>query len=282
MVVGPRHGCWATDRCPAGFAKSRSAARNRPVPWTDARTGHCGGRTPGSGRSKSEHNFSTTGCVDYNPVLGMLSHALGWPSRAPSPARASVSQPPEPKPPTFSHDLTLKSVFAEPDVAADLIAFLVQYRCPELRGWAPVQVVAGSSVTTDPKAPPHQSEGHRDLVWLLARGDRSRERMLLHLEFQSQHDRDMSGRMFAYALATPPACATWRICGLVVNTGLRPLDRGGCRCSVWRGRTGTGSGRACCWTSTPFGCRVCREGSIRCRWAIWCRASWPWRGCRPR
>ena len=135
-----------------------------------------------------------------------------------------MSQPPEPTSPTFSHDLTLKSVFAEPDVAADLIAFLVQYRCPELRGWAPVQVVAGSSVTTDPKAPPHQSEGHRDLVWLLARGDRSRARMLLHLEFQSQHDRDMSGRMFAYALATTPSLRDLEICGLVVNTGPRPLD----------------------------------------------------------
>ena len=55
-----------------------------------------------------------------------------------------MSQPPEPTPPTFSHDLTLKSIFAEPDVVADLIVFLVQYRCPELRGWVPVQRVAGS------------------------------------------------------------------------------------------------------------------------------------------
>ena len=140
------------------------------------------------------------------------------------PARATVSQPPEPTPPTFSHDLTLKSVFAEPDTAADLIAFLVQYRCPELRGWMPVQVVAGSSVTTDPETPPHQSEGHRDLVWLLEQGDRPAERMLLHLEFQSQRDRDMSGRMFGYALETTPSLRDLEICGLVVNTGLRPLD----------------------------------------------------------
>ena len=135
-----------------------------------------------------------------------------------------MSQPPEPTPPTFSHDLTLKSVFAEPDTAADLIAFLVQYRCPELQGWMPVQVVAGSSVTTDPETPPHQSEGHRDLVWLLEQGDRPAERMLLHLEFQSQRDRDMSGRMFGYALETTPSLRDLEICGLVVNTGLRPLD----------------------------------------------------------
>ena len=86
----------------------------------------------------------------------------------------------------------------------------------------PVRVVAGSAVTTDPATPPHQSEGHRDLVWLLAAGDRSGE-LLLHLEFQSQRDGGMSGRMFDYALGMSPSLRDLEICGLGVNTGLRPL-----------------------------------------------------------
>ena len=135
-----------------------------------------------------------------------------------------MSQPPEPTPPTFSYDLTLKSIFAEPDVARALIAFLAQRLCPELQGWVPVRVVAGSAVTTDPDEPPHQSEGHRDLVWLLVHDDQSEEEMLLHLEFQSQRDRGMSGRMFAYALEMSPSLRGLEICGLVVNTGLRPFD----------------------------------------------------------
>lgn len=134
-----------------------------------------------------------------------------------------MSQPPEPTPPTFSHDLTLKSIFAEPDVAADLIAFLAEGACPELRGWVPVRMMAGSAVTTNPDEPPHQSEGHRDLVWLLAYGDGSEEQ-LLHLEFQSQRDRGMSRRMFDYALKMSPSLRGLEICGLVVNTGLRPFD----------------------------------------------------------
>ena len=48
--------------------------------------------------------------------------------------------------------------------------------------------------------------------------------MLLHLEFQSQRDRDMSGRMFAYALKTTPSLRDLEICGLVVNTGPRPFE----------------------------------------------------------
>jgi len=133
-----------------------------------------------------------------------------------------VSQPQEPTPPTFSYALTLKSIFAEPDVARDLIAFLATSLCPELQGWVLVRVVAGSAVTTDPNEPPHQSEGHRDLVWLLAYGDGSEEQ-LLHLEFQSQRDRGMSGRMFDYALKMSPSLRGLEICGLVVNTGLRSL-----------------------------------------------------------
>ena len=136
-----------------------------------------------------------------------------------------MSQTPEPTPPTFSHDLTLKSIFAEPDVAADLIAFLAQGACPELQEWVPVRVVAGSAVTTDSETPPHQSEGHRDLVWLLDHGDRSEEQMLLHLEFQSQRERGMSGRMFDYALEMSPSLRGLEICGLVVNTGLRPFRK---------------------------------------------------------
>ena len=135
-----------------------------------------------------------------------------------------MSQPQEPTPPTFSYDLTLKSIFAEPDVARDLIAFLATSLCPELQGWVPVRVVAGSAVTTDPNEPPHQSEGHRDLVWLLAHGDVSEEQ-LLHLEFQSQRDRWMSGRMFDYALKMSPSLRGLEICGLVVNTGLRSFRK---------------------------------------------------------
>ena len=68
-----------------------------------------------------------------------------------------------------------------------------------------------------------QFEGHRDLVWLLESGDRSEEPLLLHLEFQSQRDGGMSGRMFDYALGMSPSLRDLEICGLVVNTGLRPL-----------------------------------------------------------
>ena len=135
-----------------------------------------------------------------------------------------MSQPQEPTPPTFSHDLTLKSIFAEPDVARDLIAFLATSLCPELQGWVPVRVVAGSAVTTDSNEPPHQSEGHRDLVWLLAHGDGAEEQ-LLHLEFQSQRDRWMSSRMFDYALKMSPSLRGLEICGLVVNTGLRSFRK---------------------------------------------------------
>ena len=134
-----------------------------------------------------------------------------------------MSQPPEPPQPTFSHDLTLKSIFAEPRAAADLIAFLAERECPELRGWAPVRVVAGSSVTANPEAPPHQAEGHRDLVWLLARGDGSGDEMLLHLEFQSRPASDMSVRMYRYALTMSPSLRELEVCGVVVHTGTRPF-----------------------------------------------------------
>ena len=134
-----------------------------------------------------------------------------------------MSQPSESSQPTFSHDLTLKSIFAEPHAAVDLIAFLAARVCPELRGWVPVQLVAGSSVTVNPEAQPHQSEGHRDLVWQLARGDGPDEKMLLHLEFQSSREPGMSGRMFNYALTMSPSLRGLEICGVVVNTGVRPF-----------------------------------------------------------
>ncbi|MXZ42470.1 MAG: hypothetical protein F4Z18_12020 [Caldilineaceae bacterium SB0666_bin_21] len=115
-----------------------------------------------------------------------------------------MSQPSESAPPLFSHDLTAKSIFAEPEAATDLIAFLAARECPELQGWTLVRLVAGSAVTADPERHPPQSEGHRDLVWELARGDHDVEWMLLHWEFQSRRDADMSERMFLYALRMSP------------------------------------------------------------------------------
>jgi len=134
--------------------------------------------------------------------------------------RATVSQSSESAPPPFSHDLTAKSIFAEPEAARDLIAFLAARECPELQGWMPVRLVAGSAVTADPERHPPQAEGHRDLVWELARGGHDAERMLLHLEFQSRRDVDMSERMFQYALRMSPGLSGLEVCGVVVNTGV--------------------------------------------------------------
>ncbi len=139
-----------------------------------------------------------------------------------------MSQSSESAPPPFSHDLTAKSIFAEPEAARDLVALLAARECPELQGWTPVRLVAGSTVTADPERHPPQAEGHRDLVWELARGDHDVERMLLHLEFQSQRDADMSERMFLYALRMSPSLRGLEVCGVVVNTG---VDRFG---TWWR------------------------------------------------
>ena len=130
-----------------------------------------------------------------------------------------MSQSSEPTPPPFSHDLTAKSIFAEPEAARDLVALLAARECPELQGWTPGRLVAGSAVTADPERRPPQTEGHRDLVWELARGDDA-DRMLLHLEFQSQRDADMSERMFLYALRMSPSLRGLEVCGVVVNTGV--------------------------------------------------------------
>ncbi len=131
-----------------------------------------------------------------------------------------MSQPSEPTPPPFSHDLTAKSIFAEPEAARDLIAFLAACECPELQGWMPMRLVAGSAVTADPERHPPQAEGHRDLVWELACGDHDAARMLLHLEFQSRRGADMSERMFLYALRMSPSLRGLEVCGVVVNTGI--------------------------------------------------------------
>ena len=139
-----------------------------------------------------------------------------------------MSPPSESTPPPFSHDLTAKSIFAEPEAARDLTAFLAARECPELQGWTPVRLVAGSAVTADPERRPPQTEGHRDLVWELARGDHDVERMLLHLEFQSRRAADMSERMFLYALRMSPSLRGLEVCGVVVNTG---VDRFG---TWWR------------------------------------------------
>ena len=44
--------------------------------------------------------------------------------------------------------------------------------------------------------------------------------MLLHLEFQSRRDADMSERMFQYALRMSPGLSGLEVCGVVVNTGV--------------------------------------------------------------
>ena len=129
-----------------------------------------------------------------------------------------MSQSSEPTPSPFSHDLTAKSIFAEPEAARDLVALLAARECPELQGWTPVRLVAGSAVTADPERRPPQIEGHRDLVWELQRDDGAR--MLLHLEFQAQRDAEMSERMFLYALHISPSLRGLEICGVVVNTGV--------------------------------------------------------------
>ena len=131
-----------------------------------------------------------------------------------------MSQPSKPTPPSFSHDLTAKSIFAEPEAARDLVALLAARECPELQGWTPVRLVAGSAVTADPERRPPQSEGHRDLVWELARADGDGARMLLHLEFQAQRNADMSERMFLYALRMSPDLRGLEVCGVVVHTGV--------------------------------------------------------------
>ena len=135
-------------------------------------------------------------------------------------SEVAVLQPSEPTPPPFSHDLTAKSIFAEPEAARDLVALLAARECPELWGWTPVRLVAGSAVTVDPERHPPQAEGHRDLVWELARDDHDADRILLHLEFQSQRDANMSERMFLYALRMSPGLRGLEVCGVVVNTGV--------------------------------------------------------------
>ena len=155
----------------------------------------------------------------------MTGHHTTEPSRPPEVggstfSEVTVSQPSEPTPLPFSHDLTAKSIFAEPEAARDLVALLAARECPELQGWTPVRLVAGSTVTADPERRPSQTEGHRDLVWELARGDHDAARMLLHLEFQAQRDADMSERMFRYALRMSPGLRGLEVCGVVVNTGV--------------------------------------------------------------
>ncbi len=71
--------------------------------------------------------------------------------------------------PTFSHDLTLKSLFAERDMVGDLIRYHASNLFSELQGFEPMELAASSTVTTDPVEPPHQQGRDRDLVWTLAR-----------------------------------------------------------------------------------------------------------------
>ena len=221
-------------RHPRALAKlhslDRAIARSRPVALPRVAAPGVGGR---SGRPKLRRRFwRSLRCERMLALSGRRSGGqVPWVDRPPHHAtvpaagniifsEVAVSQPSEPTPPSFSHDLTAKSIFAEPEAARDLVALLAARECPELQGWTPVRLVAGSAVTADPERRPPQSEGHRDLVWELARADDDGARMLLHLEFQSQRDAEMSERMFLYALHISPSLRGLEICGVVVNTGI--------------------------------------------------------------
>ena len=130
----------------------------------------------------------------------------------------------------FSHDRTLKTLFAERDVMEDLLDFHAADLFPALQGFQPLELVSASTVTADATRPPHHEEAHRDLVWTLARRGAAGDRALLHLEFQSSRDSRMTRRMFGYAEGLLQRHPGLEVFGLVVNTGLRPF--GPWRCPV--------------------------------------------------
>ena len=140
----------------------------------------------------------------------------------------------------FSHDLTLKSLFAERDMARDLIRHHAALLFPELGAFEPADLAATATVTTNPAAPPHQQARDRDLVWTLVRTADTKDRALLHLEFQSQPDATMTLRMFEYAHGLFPHYPDCEVYGLVVNTGLRPFGRWWCPVQAVAGTRGYG------------------------------------------
>ncbi len=209
--AGPAHAVQGTRRGGCGPMACRWLTR-------------AGGRT---GRPKSRwrfwHSHDANVCLHFQiggpdaKSLGLTGRRTTEPARPPGAgditfSEVAVSQPSASTPPPFSHDLTAKSIFAEPEAARDLVALLAARECPELQGWRPVRLVAGSAVTAEPERHPPQTEGHRDLVWELARDDEA-DRMLLHLEFQSQRAADMSERMFLYALRMSPDLRGLEVCG---------------------------------------------------------------------
>ena len=123
----------------------------------------------------------------------------------------------------FSYDRTLKSLFAERNVVRDLLDFHAANLFPELQGFEPLELISASTVTTDATSPPHHEEAHRDIVWTLARKGKDGGRVLLHLEFQSRRDSRMTRRMFGYADGLLQRQPRLEVCGLVINTGLRPF-----------------------------------------------------------
>ena len=140
----------------------------------------------------------------------------------------------------FSHDLTLKSLFAERDMARDLFRHHAATLFPELQGFEPADLAATATVTTDSAAAPHQQARERDLVWTLVRAADTKDRALLHLEFQSQPDATMTLRMFEYAHGLFPHYPDCEVYGLVVNTGLRPFGRWWCPVQAVAGTRGYG------------------------------------------
>ena len=121
----------------------------------------------------------------------------------------------------FTHDQTLKSLFAERDVVRDLLDFHAADLFPELQDFEPLELVSASTVTADATSPPHHRETHRDTVWTLARKGEVGDRVLLHLEFQSQRDSRMSMRMVRYAHDLNRHRPELEVFGLVISTGLR-------------------------------------------------------------
>ncbi|MCY3657956.1 MAG: Rpn family recombination-promoting nuclease/putative transposase [Caldilineaceae bacterium] len=121
----------------------------------------------------------------------------------------------------FSHDRTLKSLFAERDVVRDLLDFHAADLFPDLQGFEPLELVSASTVTTDATSPPHHEEAHRDIVWTLAHQGEDGNRVLLHLEFQSRRDSRMTRRMFGYAEGLLQRQPELEVFGLVISTGLR-------------------------------------------------------------
>ncbi|MCY4520076.1 MAG: Rpn family recombination-promoting nuclease/putative transposase [Caldilineaceae bacterium] len=121
----------------------------------------------------------------------------------------------------FSYDRTLKSLFAERDVVRDLLDFHAADLFPDLQGFEPLELVSASTVTADATNPPHHEEAHRDIVWTLARKGDDGDRVLLHLEFQSQRDSRMTRRMFGYAEGLLQRQPELEVFGLVISTGSR-------------------------------------------------------------